>query len=75
MHTHPASCLRGPITRSRGHWLIGDVLTTDDNVPQLSDPDIRTDLVRRLRQEIADGTYETPEKWEKALDRLLKEIE
>jgi hypothetical protein len=75
MHTHPASSLRGPITRSRAHWLIGDAVTTEDNVPQLSDPDIRADLVRRVRREIANGTYETPEKWEKALDRLLKEIE
>jgi hypothetical protein len=75
MHTHSASCLRGPITRSRGHWLIGDAPTTDHNVPQLSDPAIRADLVHRVRREIANGTYDTPEKWEKALDRLLKEIE
>ncbi len=37
-------------------------------------PGIRTDLVARIRAEIAAGTYETPEKLEIALDRLLDEI-
>ena len=46
-----------------------------DDVPSLYDPDIRADLVRRVRREIADGTYDTPEKFAIALDRLLHEIE
>lgn len=37
-------------------------------------PEIRADLVARIRAEIAAGTYETPEKLEIALDRLLDEI-
>ncbi|MBE6429156.1 MAG: hypothetical protein E7028_11390 [Planctomycetaceae bacterium] len=32
---------------------------------------IRTDLVNRVRAEIAAGTYETPEKLEIALEKLL----
>lgn len=36
--------------------------------------DIRHDLVARIRSEIAAGTYETPEKLDRALDRLLDEI-
>jgi anti-sigma28 factor (negative regulator of flagellin synthesis) len=40
-----------------------------------SEPSIRTDLVERIRREIADGTYETPEKWDIALDRLLDRLE
>ncbi len=32
---------------------------------------IRTELVERVRREIAAGTYDTPQKWEAALDRLL----
>ena len=36
--------------------------------------DIRVDLVNRVRSEIADGTYETPEKLDAALDRMLDEI-
>jgi len=35
---------------------------------------IRADLVSRVRNEIAAGTYETPEKLDGALDRLLNEI-
>ena len=36
--------------------------------------EIRTDLVARVRQEIASGTYETPEKLDAALDRFLNEV-
>ena len=36
--------------------------------------EIRSDLVARVRGEIASGTYETPEKLDAALDRLLDEI-
>lgn len=35
---------------------------------------IRTDLVNRIRAQIADGTYETPEKLDAALARLLDQI-
>jgi hypothetical protein len=36
---------------------------------------IRRALVERVRREIAAGTYDTPEKFEAALDRLLSSIE
>ncbi len=36
--------------------------------------EIRSDLVARVRNEIASGTYETPEKLDAALDGLLNEI-
>jgi len=32
---------------------------------------IRTELVERVRGEIAAGTYDTPEKFQAALERLL----
>jgi len=35
---------------------------------------IRTELVQRVRREIAAGSYDTPEKWEEALDRLLDNL-
>lgn len=38
-------------------------------------PRLRWDLVVRVRREIEAGTYETPEKWEIALDRLQAELE
>jgi negative regulator of flagellin synthesis FlgM len=37
-------------------------------------PDIRQDVVSRIRAQIAAGTYETPEKMDVALGRLLDEI-
>ena len=39
-----------------------------------SSPFIRSELVERVRREIAAGTYETPEKWQAALDRLLDSL-
>ena len=36
--------------------------------------EIRADLVARVRSEIAAGTYESPEKLDGALNRLLDEI-
>lgn len=37
-------------------------------------PEVRTELVNRLRAEIASGSYETADKLDGALDRLLDEI-
>ena len=37
-------------------------------------PEVRTDLVERVKAEIAAGTYETPEKIQIAAERLLEEI-
>ena len=39
-----------------------------------SDPTIRHELVGRVRREIAAGDYDTPERWEEALDRLLDRL-
>lgn len=36
-------------------------------------PDVRQDLVDRVRAAIAEGTYETPQKLELAISRLLEE--
>lgn len=35
---------------------------------------IRTDLVNQIRSQIAAGTYETPEKMNVALERLLDQL-
>jgi negative regulator of flagellin synthesis FlgM len=37
-------------------------------------PDVRTDLVQRVRQELAAGTYETREKIDIAVERLMDEF-
>jgi hypothetical protein len=34
----------------------------------------RAELVERVRREIAEGTYDTPEKWDLALSRLLDRL-
>jgi hypothetical protein len=36
---------------------------------------IRIDLVERIRQELAAGTYLTPEKWEAAMESLLSSLD
>jgi len=43
--------------------------------PPTADPDIRHELVSRVRQEINAGTYDSPEKLEAALDRLADRLD
>ena len=43
-----------------------------DQVHQI--PDVRQDRIAALRAQIADGGYETPDKLDAALSRLLDEI-
>ena len=51
---------------------ISDAAQLIDKVGDL--PEIRQDRVAQIRQQIADGTYETPEKLEIAVNRLFDEI-
>ena len=37
-------------------------------------PDLRVDRVARLRTEIENGTFETPQRLEGTVDRLLEEL-
>ena len=43
--------------------------------PQLSAPEVRQELVARIRQEIQAGTYDTVEKFEAALERLTAQLD
>lgn len=45
------------------------------SVPPSEDLSIRKELVERVRRQIAEGTYETPEKWDIALERLFSQLE
>jgi hypothetical protein len=68
MHAHGPSCLPGPVTRDPDWW----------SVPAGSarhPAPVRLRLVRRVRREIAAGTYDTPEKLEAALERLLRRLD
>ena len=51
---------------------ISDAARAVDQVGQV--PDMRMDRVQQIRTQIAQGTYETPEKLDVALGRLLDEI-
>jgi negative regulator of flagellin synthesis FlgM len=44
-------------------------------LPPPEEGEVRLELVARVRQEIAAGTYETPEKLEAALARLLERLD
>jgi negative regulator of flagellin synthesis FlgM len=56
----------------RDHVEISPLGQMLDGIAQL--PDIRHEKVAEIRQQIADGAYETPEKLDVALDRLLDEF-
>ena len=67
MFHHGPSPLPGPVSRA---WSADAPGKADRE-----DRPIRTELVARVRREIAAGTYDTEEKFEKALDKLLQRLE
>jgi hypothetical protein len=69
MFQHGPSPLPGPVSRG---WPSASARPADD---AREDRPIRTELVERVRREIAAGTYDTEEKFEKALDKLLQRLE
>ena len=85
MHRHGPSCLEGPVSWARDWWGPGyeteepvavQTPPTPDPTPRRpEDAPVRQDLVERVRREIAEGTYDTPEKWDIALERLLRRLE
>ncbi len=62
-------CTRG---RPRDHVEISPLGQMLDGISQL--PEIRHEKVEEIRRQIAAGSYETPEKLELALDRMLDEM-
>jgi anti-sigma28 factor (negative regulator of flagellin synthesis) len=71
MLQHKPSCLSGPVSKTRRSWNNG----ADKPRPPRDESTIRAELVERVRREIAEGTYDTPEKMAIALDRLLNRLE
>ena len=61
MIQHSSTCLKGPKSRARRTW----------KKAREGGGEIRHDLVARVRRQIAAGTYDTPEKMEAAMERLL----
>ena len=71
MYWYTLTCPEKPCCFSRLSWTSpADVPPT----PEITE-DFRPDLVERVRHEIAAGVYDTPEKWDAALDRLLDRLE
>lgn len=79
MHNHGPTCLEGPISRQRPWWKSTDSVASDSSSTTADAPEkgegMRLDLIERVRREIAEGVYDTPEKWQLALDRLLDNLE
>lgn len=73
MHRHGPGCLPGPISRGRSCWKSPSSSAPGSRPPQ--DAPIRRELVERVRKEIEAGTYDTPEKFDLALERLLRRLE
>jgi len=81
MQHHGPNNIAGPVRGTRGWWQrLGQL---DAAPPKTSNrrtkktrvsAGIRVELVARVRREIAAGTYDTPEKWEETLDRLLDHL-
>ena len=53
---------------------LGLVTFTEPTVKPETSPEIRWDLVNRVKAEIAAGIYDTEEKWELAIDRLTARL-
>jgi hypothetical protein len=77
MHQHASTCLKGPVSRKRRSWNKGPARAKESRRgvrPTQASPDsnIRHDLVARVRAQIAAGTYDTPQRWQAALDRFAQ---
>jgi hypothetical protein len=68
---------RGRVRRSPPHATPGSDRIKEEHRmnPQLGEPDVRDDLVTRVRLEIRAGTYDTSEKLQAALDRLAARLD
>jgi hypothetical protein len=84
MHEHGPDEFPGPV-RGTSAWWKGTATELPADEPQKppkkrrktrkDDQLIRTELVERIRKEIAAGTYDTEEKWEAALDCMLGRLD
>jgi anti-sigma28 factor (negative regulator of flagellin synthesis) len=70
-HTGPASTIERPGTRDRV-----EISPTAHRLERLVEAkEVRAALVERIRQQIADGTYESEQRLTDATERLLRELE
>ena len=69
MTTHAPCVLKGPISLDSPWWA-----RPRRRGPCRPPSGVRTELVARVRGEIAAGAYDTPEKWDAALERLAQSL-
>ena len=70
MKIHAPCTLTGPITQDAPWWL--SPRRKHRKAP--ASAAVRTELVARVRRQIANGTYDTPARWEAALDKLARTL-
>ena len=69
MILHGPCTLEGPVTKDCPWW------AQPKSLPRKrTGGSIRADLVARVKKQIADGTYDTAERWEAALDQLAAKL-
>jgi hypothetical protein len=68
MYRHTPTCPQRPVRCNRLEALFNAAAN------EVETEEFRHDLVARVRRAIADGTYDTPEKWQAALDRMAEEL-
>jgi hypothetical protein len=81
MYRYATKCRNGPVSRSRGRGQEGPAEESLRGgsagclgLLDVSTDGIRHELVARVRREIAAGVYDTPEKLEVALERMLDRL-
>lgn len=68
----PIPCiLKGPMTLDRPSWKSPKRAARQRTRGTI---DVRFELISRIRQQIADGTYDTPERLEAAIDQMAQQL-
>lgn len=62
-----------PVRRKADHVEVSEVATYLNKLRQL--PAVRQDLVESIRAQIAADTYDTPEKFDAAIEELLNDLQ
>jgi hypothetical protein len=78
MYRHAPTCLESSVCRNRLYWYFArweNPAPVRPGLESVNADGLRYNLIARVRREIAAGTYDTPEKWEAALDRLAAQLE
>ena len=70
MKLHGPCTLAGPVTQDAPWWL--SPRRTARQGP--ASAGVRSELVARVRRQIAEGTYDTPARWEAALDKFARSL-